>query len=279
MRIGGSIEKAYSNPEEWIDLVRDLRYSTVLCPVNYSDSREEKRAYQECIRKNDLVLGEVGAWRNPLSTNEVERKSAMDYCKNQLALAEEMKANCCVNIVGARGEKWDGIYQDNYSAYVYELIVDSVREIIDYVKPQNTFYTVEPMPWMVPDSPEAYLQLIKDVDRSAFAVHLDFTNMINTPKRYIYSFEFINECFQMLGPYIKSIHIKDILMDAYKLPCSIEEVLPGQGSINFANVLHLCEGLGKETTVFVEHLNTYDEYKNAVSFVREVGSKEKILIL
>ncbi len=63
------------------------------------------------------------------------------------------------------GEQWDWIYRDNYEADVYALIVDSVREIIDAVNPKRTFYTIEPMPWMVPDSPDQYLQLLKDVDR------------------------------------------------------------------------------------------------------------------
>ena len=44
-----------------------------------------------------------------------------------------------------RGEIWDGVYRDNYSEDTYALIVDSVREIIDDVKPKNTF-----MPWTMP---------------------------------------------------------------------------------------------------------------------------------
>lgn len=278
MRLGGGIEKPYSNPDEWIALVKDLKYSAVLSPIGYEATHEEKKVYRDYIKKYNLVLGEVGAWRNPLSTNEAERKSSMEYCKNQLALAEEMGANCCVNISGARGEQWDWIYQDNYSSEVYELIIDSVREIIDYVGPKNTFYTIEPMPWMVPDSPDKYLQLIKDVDRSRFAVHMDFTNMINNPQKYIFSTRFIQECFQKLGPYIKSIHIKDAILHQ-KYPCCIEEVMPGKGTIDFGNVLRLCEGLGTETTAFVEHLNTYGEYKEAVEYVRGIAKKESITIL
>lgn len=278
MRIGGGIEKKYSNPDEWISYVLDLNYSTVLVPVGYYASREEKRSYLEYIKKYNLVLGEVGAWKNPLALKEEERREALDYCKNQLVLAEEMGANCCVNIVGTRGEIWDGLYPDNYSEEVYALIVDSIRDIIDSVKPVRTFYTVEPMPWMVPDSPDSYLKLIKDVDRSAFAVHLDYTNMINNPRRYAFSTGFIEECFNKLGPYIKSIHAKDITLRSV-LPCSIEEVLPGRGSIDFAKVLRLCENLGKDTTVFVEHLHSYEEYKEATAYVRGVAKKENITIL
>jgi sugar phosphate isomerase/epimerase len=278
MRIGGGIEKTYNNPDEWIQLVKELKYSAVLTPVGYDASKEEKKAYKDYIKKYNLVLGEVGAWRNPISTNEAEQKASLKYCKNQLALAEEMEANCCVNIAGARGEQWDWIYQDNYEADVYALIVDSVREIIDAVNPKRTFYTIEPMPWMVPDSPDQYLQLLNDVDRKAFAVHMDFTNMVNSPKRFIYSRDFIQECFDKLGPYIKSVHIKDAFMHQ-KYPCCIEECMPGKGTFDYGHILRCCENLGTDMTAFVEHLSTHEEYKEAVQNVRNIGKKENITIL
>ncbi len=278
MRIGGGIEKPYLNPDEWIALVKDLNYSAVLVPVKYDAAKEEKRDYLDYIKKYNLVLGEVGIWRNPMSPDETERKTALEYSKKQLALAEEMGANCCVNIAGARGEKWAGFYKENYWPEVYTLLVDTVREIIDSVNPKKTFYAVECMPWMVPYSPDSYLQLMKDVDRSALAVHLDFTNMINTPRKYVYSTEFITECFEKLGPYVKSIHIKDVNMrEVY--PCSIEECMPGRGTVDYGNVLRQIEGLGRDTTAFVEHLDTYEEYKEAVRYVRGVAEKEKITIL
>lgn len=277
MRLGGGIQKNYSNPDEWIALVKDLNYSTVLVPVGFEASREEKRAYLDYIDKYNLVLGEVGAWKNPISRDEKERKESMQFCKNQLALADEMGANCCVNIVGSTGDIWDGLYQDNYTDATYDLIIDSIRDIIDSVNPTRTFYTIEPMPWMVPDSPDAYLKLIKDVDRKSFGVHLDYTNMINCPKRYVYSKEFITECFNKLGPYIKSIHAKDVLAKQ-KLPCLIEEVKPGLGTIDFAHVLRLSENLGANMTVFVEHLDTYEDYKEAVQYVRGVAQKVNIYI-
>lgn len=277
MRIGGGIEKLYSNPDEWIALVKDLTYSTVLVPVTYDTPVEVKQDYLRYIKKHDLILGEVGVWTNPLSLDETARQSAMEFCKNQLALADEMSANCCVNIAGSRGDRWDGFYKDNYYEDTYNLIVDTVREIIDSVKPKNTFYTLEPMPWMVPDSPDNYLQLIKDVDRPEFAVHLDYSNMINNPKRYVYRMEFIEDCFRKLGPYIKSIHIKDVFMrEVY--PCSIEETAPGKGSIDFTKVLKLCDGLGEDTSVFVEHLNTYEEYKEAVNYLRSESAIAKVNI-
>lgn len=273
MRLGGGIERSYDNPEEWIALVKKLGYTAVLSPIDYRATGQERKDYMKYIKDNQLILGEVGAWKNPISCNEKERKSALEYCKKQLELADEMHANCCVNIVGSRGAVWDGAYEDNYHEDTYMMIIDSIRDIIDSVKPVHTYYTVEPMPWMVPDSPEQYLKLIKDVDRKAFAVHLDYANMINNPMRYLHSTKFIKECFSLLGPFIKSVHAKDLIMKN-QLPCVIEEVMPGKGSIDFSKVVRQCQVLGNNMTVFVEHLSTFDEYQQAADYVRDIMTCE-----
>ena len=267
MRIGGGIEKPYQNPQEWYRLVEQLGYRAVLAPIEHDASAEEKKAYLACVQKYDLVIGEVGAWCSPLSLNTEERNRAITYCKNQLALAEDLGANCCVNIAGSRGEKWDGFCVDNYRKDTYALIVDTVREIIDAVNPVRTSYTIEPMPWMVPSSPDEYLQLIKDVDRKGFGVHLDFTNMINCPERYVHREQFIEECFRKLAPYIKSVHCKDVIMEE-TFPCVIREVMPGKGCLNYQKIVKLCDSLGENMTVFVEHLPDYESYREAAGFVR-----------
>ena len=278
MRIGGGIEKAYQNPEEWVKLAKDLRYSAVLCPIDSASDPATRKAYLKAAKEADLLIGEVGVWRNCLSKDDKTRKDAMDYAKAQLALADEMRANCCVNIIGSFSDKaWDGFCAENYSDDFYALAVDSVREIIDAVKPRHTFYTIEPMPWMLPDSPGQYLKLIQDVNRSKFAVHLDFVNMINCPERYCKSTEFIKYCFDLLGPHIKSIHAKDSIMEqAYT--SVIHETMPGKGTLNYKKILPMVEKLGPDTPLFVEHLPDYETYREAAAFVRSQAEAANIFV-
>jgi len=272
MRLGGGILKPYTNPDEWLACVRELHYGAVCAPVDCSASASDITAYRECARQNNLVIGEVGVWRNTLSLDAAERRGAMEYAKKQLALADELGAGCCVNIAGARGEVWDGCYADNYSAATYDLLVDSVREIIDSVRPKRTIYTLEPMPWMHPDSPEGYLRLIRDIDRPAFGAHLDYANMINSVERYLNITAFLKQCFSLLGPHIKSIHAKDVKIGG-GLPCQISEGAPGSGIVDFGLVLRLAQSLGDDTTVFTEHLSTHEEYMAAAGFM--LGEAEK----
>ena len=71
---------------------------------------------------------------------------------------------------------------------------------------------------------------------------------------------------------------KDVLMES-KFPCVIEEVMPGSGSIDFRNIIRQCENLGKNTTVFIEHLQSFEEYKVSAEFIRRTAEMEKIEII
>jgi len=277
MRLGGSIMKPYDSPAQWLALVKEYGYSAVSFPVDSSAPAQVRRDYLQCIRDSGLVIGEVGIWKNVLARDEKERQAAIDYSVRQLELAEEVGANCCVNISGSVSAVWDGYHPDNASRAVYDRVVELSRQIIDRVKPTRTSYTLEPMPWMVPESPEEYLQLIRDVDRSAFRVHLDYCNMINSLDRYRDASGFIRHCFELLGGHIVSIHAKDVLLRNGALPLVIEEVQPGEGSIDLALVCAEAEKLGEDIPVFVEHLPDHASYLAAAETMREAARRAGVI--
>ncbi len=264
MRLGGSVMKPYSSPEEWLGHVRELGYEAVIFPVDCTADHEVIDAYARCARENDLLIGEVGVWRNCMATDPAEREANINYAIGQLALAERVGARCCVNIAGAWSELWDGYHPDHASREYYTQLVEVTRRIIDAVNPKNTFFTLEPMPWMCPESPEEYLRLIEDIDRPAFAVHLDFANMINSLDRYRRSSEFIRSCFELLGGHIRSVHAKDLQLFDHRLPLCIEEVPPGEGSLDLALALRLAAELPDDVPVFVEHLPDHEAYMKAM---------------
>ncbi|MBE5811423.1 MAG: sugar phosphate isomerase/epimerase [Clostridiales bacterium] len=276
MRLGGSVMKPYSSPKEWLQHVKELGYSAVIFPVESTASAQTIRDYAQCCRDNDLLIGEVGAWRNVMARDPKERAANLDWNIRQLELAETVGANCCVNISGSTGDLWDGYDPILDTCQVYDLVVENTRRIIDAVKPTHTAYSLEPMPWMVPESPEQYLQLMKDVDRAAFKVHLDYCNMLNSIDRYRHASEFITKCFTLLGEHIVSIHAKDAKLADGMLPIQINEVAPGEGSLDLPLVTKLAHGLGEDTPVFVEHLPDHAAYMRAAAVMREAAKKAGI---
>ncbi len=272
VRLGAPVYGKFDDPVKWAQAHRDLGYGAAYCPVNFSDPSELKQAYVKAAKEANLIIGEVGAWSNPLSANDKERKEAFTKNIEGLALADEIGANCCVNIAGSRSESnWAGPHKDNLSAETFDMIVETVRKIIDEVKPTRTFYTLETMPFTWPESPDSYLKLIHAIDRTQFACHLDPTNMVNSPHTFYDNTSLIKEAFKKLGPYIKSVHAKDLIMRDTSV-VQIEEVVPGTGSFDYATFLTEQTKLPSDVTLMIEHLNTAEDYKQAADYIRKVGA-------
>jgi sugar phosphate isomerase/epimerase len=257
--------------------VRAAGYSAAFCPVEGSADEDTVRAYADAAKAANIVIAEVGAWSNPMSSDAETRRAALEKCQRQLDLADRIGARCCVNIAGSRGEKWDGHHPDNLTEETFDLIVETVRRIIDAVKPTRSFYTLETMPWMFPDSPDCYLRLIKAIDRETFAVHLDPTNLICSPQRYYGNGALIRECFEKLGAYIKSCHGKDIALHD-KFMVHLDEVRPGLGNLDYRMFLRELDKLDPNTPLMLEHLPSEEEYNLAAQYVRSVAEEIGVTI-
>ncbi|MFC2076540.1 sugar phosphate isomerase/epimerase family protein [candidate division KSB1 bacterium] len=271
IRLGGPVFGKPDSPESWIKNVKKLGYSAAYCPLGTDADDSTVRAYSNAARKADIIIAEVGAWSNTISRDDSERREAIDKCAKGLDLADRIGANCCVNITGSRGEKWDGPHRDNLTPETFDLVVETVRAIVDAVKPTRTYYTLEPMPWTYPDSPDSYLRLIKAVERDRFAVHLDVVNIVNSPRRYYDTGGLIRECFAKLGPYIKSCHAKDIILRD-NLTTHLDEIRPGLGGLDY--IVYLKELVKyQDLPLMIEHLSSPEEYRLAAEHIRSVGGK------
>lgn len=272
MRLGSPLPRTWDSAEGWVAALRDGGFRSAYWPLGDDASDDEIAAYANAAAEADIVIAEVGAWSNPISPDEATRAAAVERSKRQLALAERVGARCCVNLAGTRSETWDGPHPDNLGADTFALIVDSVRDIIDAVRPQRTFYSLEPMPWSPPDSPDSYLELLRAVDRPRLAVHLDPVNMINTPAKLYDNAGFLRECFAKLGPYVRSCHAKDITLGD-ELTVHLAEVRPGLGALDFRVLLTEMDRLDPDTPILVEHLPSDAEYAAAVAHIRTVAAE------
>lgn len=272
MRLGGPVFAEFTGPDDWLAAVAAAGYRAVYCPARYGAEDDLADAYRKAAERAGLTIAEVGAWCNPLSQDQAERQRSLEHCKQQLALADRVGARCCVNISGSRGEQWDGPDPRNFTDETFEMIVASVREIIDAVQPTRTYYTLETMPWMYPDSADSYLGLLRAVDRSRFGVHLDPVNLICSPQRYWGSAALLRECFAKLGPHIRSCHAKDVVMQNGFI-AHIDEVRPGTGELDYRVYLRELSRLDDDVPLMLEHLPTPEAYAQAAAYIRGIAQQ------
>jgi sugar phosphate isomerase/epimerase len=275
MRLGGPVFEKTDDPQAWAAAVKALGYRAAYCPVEADADDATVAAYARAAATADVVIAEVGAWSNSIASDEADRRASLDRCIRQLGLAERIGARCCVNIAGSRGPVWHGPHSDDVADATFDLIVETVREIIDAVRPSRTYYTLEMMQWTLPDSAESYLALIDAVDRERFGVHLDPVNLVNCPRRYFDTTSLLTDTIRALGPHVRSCHAKDVILGESAI-VHLDEIRPGLGKLDYATYLRELDRLDANTPLMMEHLPDADEYAAAAQYIRAVAAEEAV---
>jgi len=275
IRLGGPIFLKSDDPKLLAKEHRRLGYSAAYCPAVELSDTARIRAIQDAFAAENVVISEVGAWKNMLDPDAQKRADNLRYVNDRLALAEAVGARCCVDIAGSFNPKvWYGPDPKNLSQEFFDATVENCRNVIDAVKPTRTRFTIEMMGWSLPDGPDSYLKLIRAMDRKAFGVHLDVCNVINSPERFYRNTDVIKECFAKLGPWIISCHAKD-LQWVTEYNVHFLEVVPGRGQIDYKTYLSQLAQCPQDASLMLEHLSTTEEYEEGKQYIfgrgREAG--------
>lgn len=78
IRLGAPIFEKVSNPEEWIQALKNAGYRAAYSPVNPGTESLVVTDYRKAAAKNDIIIAEVGAWSNPISPDEATAKAALE---------------------------------------------------------------------------------------------------------------------------------------------------------------------------------------------------------
>ncbi|BDC49465.1 hypothetical protein F183_A17810 [Bryobacterales bacterium F-183] len=273
VRLGGPIYLKSDDPRELAREHRRLGYSAAYCPnADVKDTAKVKAIADEFAAEN-VIIAEVGAWKNIQDPDPAARKANMQYVTERLALAEAVGARCCVDITGSYSTKaWYGPHPGNLSQKFFDETVANARTIIDAVKPTRTKFAFEMMGWNLPDSADAYLKLLKAIDRKAFAVHVDVCNVINSPQRFYDNAAVTREIFSKLGRWIVSCHAKDLEF-VPEMNVHFVEVIPGKGEVDYKAYLTAIANLPVETPLMLEHLKNAAEYDQGAAYIRKVAGE------
>ncbi|MBZ5595409.1 MAG: sugar phosphate isomerase/epimerase [Acidobacteriia bacterium] len=273
VRLGGPIFLKSNDPRELAREHRRLGYSAAYCPQAKVEDTALVREIEKAFAAENVVIAEVGAWVNMLDPDPGKRAKNLSYVMERLALAEAVGARCCPDIAGSYNPTvWYGPHLKNLSQEFFDATVENCRHVIDQIKPNRTKFTIEMMGWSLPDGPDAYLKLIRAVDRKGFAVHMDVCNGINSPAKFYRSGEFISECFRKLGAWIVSCHAKD-LQWIPEMNVHFLEVVPGRGEVDYGAYLTELSRLPVDAPLMLEHLKTAEEYDEGKRYIMKVAGK------
>lgn len=269
IRLGGPVFLKSTDPVELAREHKRLGYGAAYCPtVSLADAPLVEKAFAA----ENVILAEVGAWKNMLDPDPTVRAANLAYVQERLVLADAVGAKCCVDIAGSFNPKvWYGPHKDNLSPRFYDATVENVRKVLDAVKPKRTKFALEIMGWSAPDSATSYLKLIKAIDRPAFGVHIDVCNAVNSPSLFYNNAALTDDLFKRLSRWIVSCHAKDLAW-LPEMNVHYVEVIPGRGEIDYQAYLRAIHRYAPRAPLMLEHLKTAEEYLEGATYIRKMAA-------
>jgi len=273
IRLGGhGLPVRSDDPYAFARAHKAFGYGAAYCPPVRMDNPQRIADIRKAFEMEGIPIAEVGIWRNLVASDEVTRKANRAYAAELLAIADEVGAKCAVTYIGTYLPDSDYAPDPrNFTEAAFDDCVSAARELIDTVKPKRTKLALEMMQYSLPDSVDNYRELIRAIDRPAFAAHVDPVNLVLTLRQYWNTGAIIRECFEKLGRWIVSCHAKDIVLNEYKIGVHLDEIIPGRGVLDYATYLSELDRL-PDVPLMLEHLSDGD-YAVARDHIFAVGDE------
>ncbi len=88
MRLGLSTSLNSNSADEWAKAHAAVGCKSVVFPLDSTAPDSLVDEYVKAAKENDLLIAEVGIWRNAIAPDKAEQKKNLEYSINQLALAD-----------------------------------------------------------------------------------------------------------------------------------------------------------------------------------------------
>ena len=254
----GLLIKPYPDPAAKIALVRQLGLPTCFLSLdNYLGRYTPALAkqFREELDRNGVVAttAEV-VYPQPLKWNFLEGPATIGVVPPQYrqarvdALKQTSDFAKLLNI--GRIQTHCGFLPEDPKDPLYEGSVMAIRELAEHCAGNGQSFLME----TGQETPITMLRVIQDADRPSLGVGLDTANLI------LYGKANPVDAVKILGPHVQAMHAKDGRWptDPAKLG---EEVVIGQGEVDFAKVLSGLRAVG---------------YKGAVTIERETSGPQQV---
>jgi sugar phosphate isomerase/epimerase len=272
IRLGGhGLPVGSEDPFAFARAHREFGYGAAYVPATLTAGDTQALAdFEKAFAAENVVLAEIGIWRNLITPDDAVRKANLEYAADKLAVADAVGAGCAVSYIGSYKAGTDyAPAEENLSQEAFDAAVETCRHLLDTVKPSRAKFALEMMQYALPDSVDNYVELIRAVDRPMFGAHFDPVNFVMTPRTYWNTGALIRECFEKLGAWLVSCHAKDITLH-HQAALHFDEIIIGKGVMDYRTYLSELDRMPREVPLMLEHLEG-PEYATARDEVFKVG--------
>lgn len=234
-------------------------------------------------KEYDIVIFEVGGYRNILHTDEAERQANLKHLARCLETADRIGCRMVGTVTGSRnpeGNKWGdnyAVHPDNWTLETWKLAISGIKQILKDTAGVKAVLGMEAQVTTNLDGPVAHRNLMEDVGSPRVKVNLDPTNMVHMLNHF-HTTELITQCFDMLGEDIYGCHAKDSYVLPHSQTVHIQEVCPGRGNLDYETYLVRISRLKWSRSLLPEHFPA-EQVPEGLAYIRKVAAKVGVKLL
>ena len=189
-----------------------------------------------------------------ISPDESIRRAGVSGAQAIIKLAAKLG----VSVSGVRptslhpnGDWWP--HPDNYAPETEDRLVRSLKEILQVADDYGVNIALETHVTTMLDSPQTIKRVIERTESNRLKVNIDPVNFMGDLRTACNPTETINEVFDILGPYVDTVHVKDFYFEE-RLVVHITETVIGTGLMDLDTVLRRSDEVLGDGYVVIEHL-------------------------
>ncbi len=258
--------------------VRDGGYTAVVTSPDpwHGMPESEMAQVRAALKKYDVVVYEVGGYRNMLHTVEAERQKNLKHLARCIEAADKIGCPMVGTISGSRDPqnlRADNFapHPDNWTEATWKLLISGVRQVLKDTAGCKAVLGMEAQVTTNQDNPKAHRRLLDDVGDPRLKVNLDPTNMVHF-YNYYHTTDLVNECFDLLGEDIMGCHAKDTYIIPDQQTVHVQEVCPGRGVMDYETYLVRMSKMKWPRALLPEHIPG-DQYIEAKNYIEKVAAK------
>ena len=144
-------------------------------------------------------------------------------------------------------------HPENYAPRTFERLVNSLRQAAQTAQAEEMVLALEGHVLSLLDTPQRMRDVIEAVDSPALKFNTDPVNFIGTVKDAYDPSQVLNDLVALLGKYTVAAHLKDLAVQD-KLVLHIDEVVIGEGTMDYGRLLPQMEQINPDMYGIIEHL-------------------------
>lgn len=230
MPVAEMLQKVAEIGYDGLELSVGPGYPSAPDQVQASDLAEMRRVFSDgTLRLAAFLIAKITV----LQADDAQHRANLDYLRRVFDLRAALGSDAELSsTLGGKIADWPD---------QRDLLAERVADWADVAAEYGAVFGFEPHVNGIIDRPDRALWLLRAVNKPSLKIHFDYSHfeLINLP---------LEETMDQLLPYASGVHVKD----TSGRPPDFRFLLPGEGSLDYANYLRLLQQKGYDGAVTVE---------------------------